>query len=124
MGNCVYYVQPSLLRAPATTSTELCAYTHALYDARELAIERLQYEAEQLGATGIVDVTVSEQSHAWRTNWANLGNAALQSGEMIELFVIGTAVVPMPGAGEAPKTNMIFVVDDSRAQQMEGGGEE
>ena len=69
MGNCVYYVPPNLLQAPATQSCELSAYTHALYDARELAIERLQDEAEALGATGVVDVTVSEQSHAWRQNY-------------------------------------------------------
>ena len=79
MGNCVYYVPPNLLRAPATQSCELSSYTHALYDARELAIERLQAEAEALGATGVVDVTVSEQSHAWRTNFVDIGNAALQT---------------------------------------------
>ena len=43
------------------TSCELVAYTHALYDARELAIERLQDEAEALAATGIVGVTVAER---------------------------------------------------------------
>jgi uncharacterized protein YbjQ (UPF0145 family) len=113
MGNCVYYVPPNLLQAPASQSCELSAYTHALYDARELAIERLQAEAEALGATGVVDVTVSEQSHAWRQNFVNIGNAALQTGEMIELFVIGTAVVPMPGAGEPPRARLIHVVGDS-----------
>jgi uncharacterized protein YbjQ (UPF0145 family) len=97
MGNCVYYVSPRMLQAPAGQSVELPAYTHALYDARELAIERLQDEAEALGATGIVGVTVAERQHSWRTNPWNMGNAALQTGEVIELFVIGTAVV----AGEA-----------------------
>ncbi len=114
MGNCVYYVPPDLLQAPAQQSVELAEYTHALYDARELAIERLQAEAEALGATGIVDVTVSEQAHAWRTNYANLGNAALQAGEMIELFVIGTAVQPMPGAEkkELPRPKLVMTLDD------------
>jgi uncharacterized protein YbjQ (UPF0145 family) len=116
MGNCVYYVPPALLKARATRSCELAQYTHALYDARELAIERLQAEAEALGAVGIVDVTVSEQSHAWRTNYVNIGNAALQTGEMIELFVIGTAVVPMPGAsGPPPRPSLIHVVSDADA---------
>jgi uncharacterized protein YbjQ (UPF0145 family) len=130
MGNCVYYVPPNLLQAPATLSCELSAYTHALYDARELAIERLQAEAEALGATGVVDVTVSEQSHAWRQNFVNIGNAALQTGEMIELFVIGTAVVPMPGAGgagmaEPPRASLIHVVGDSfgNAEATEKGHE-
>ena len=56
------------LVARMNQSLELSAYTHALYDARELAIERLQDEAEALDATGIVGVTVSENKHSWRTN--------------------------------------------------------
>ena len=99
MGNCVYYVPPAMLRAAATASVELAEYTHALYDARELAIERLQDEAEALGATGIVGVDVTEEQHSWRTDPMNVGNAALNTGEVIELFVIGTAVVPS-GQGE------------------------
>ncbi|MEO7331989.1 MAG: heavy metal-binding domain-containing protein, partial [Minicystis sp.] len=124
MGNCVFYVPPELLQAPATKSMELSAYTHALYDARELAIERLQHEAEALGATGIVGVTVSEQQHSWRTNMWNAGNAALTSGELIELFVIGTAVVPMPGSGKPPRPELVIVANDSPgAPAGEGSGE-
>jgi len=48
MGNCAYYVPPWLLRTPASQSCELPSYTHALYDAREIAMERLQDEAEAL----------------------------------------------------------------------------
>lgn len=124
MGNCVYYVPPWLLQAPARQSCELAAYTHALYDARELAIERLQWEAEALGATGIVDVTVSEQSHAWVRQYVNIGNAALQTGEMIELFVIGTAVVPMPEADKNLQTKLVHIVNDRRAELILGGREE
>jgi uncharacterized protein YbjQ (UPF0145 family) len=123
MGNCVYYVPPHLLKCRPAESRELSEYTHALYDARELAIERLQAEAEALQATGIVDVTVTEQSHAWRQNFVNIGNGALDTGEMIELFVIGTAVVPMPGHGALPKTSMIHVVSgagDDEAELQQG----
>jgi uncharacterized protein YbjQ (UPF0145 family) len=122
MGNCVYYVPPWLLKAKPKQSIELSAYTHALYDARELAFERLQAEAEALGATGIVDVTVSEHSHAWRTNYVNIGNAALQTGELLELFVIGTAVIAMPGAKvDSPNVRIISAVDD-RMQSARVGG--
>jgi uncharacterized protein YbjQ (UPF0145 family) len=100
MGNCVYYITPRMLQAGPKQSIELHEYTHALYDARELAIERLQDEAEELGATGIVGVTVDEEEHSWRTNPWNMGNAALQTGEVIELFVIGTAVVPSDRADQ------------------------
>ena len=44
MGNCVYYVPPALLNVPPQMSGEIPAYTHALYDARELAMERMQAE--------------------------------------------------------------------------------
>jgi uncharacterized protein YbjQ (UPF0145 family) len=118
MGNCVYYVPKDLLvPTRRRDNCELSAYTHALYDARELAIERLQAEAEALGAVGIVDVTVSEHSHAWRQTFVNIGNAALQSGEMLELFVIGTAVVPMEGegSGAAARPELIYTLNDMRA---------
>jgi len=122
MGNCVYYVSPEMLQARMTQSLELSAYTHALYDARELAIERLQDEAEALDATGIVGVTVSENQHSWRTNPWNIGNAALESGELIELFVIGTAVVPISGGGELPEPELVFSANEV-LKAAKGGGE-
>jgi uncharacterized protein YbjQ (UPF0145 family) len=123
MGNCVYYVPPHLLAAPATESRELTEYTHALYDARELAIERLQDEAEALGATGIVGVTVAERQHSWRTNPYNVGNAALATGEVIELFVVGTAVVPMavPAGGGLARPALVLSANDVPAIGTEGG---
>jgi uncharacterized protein YbjQ (UPF0145 family) len=120
MGNCVYYVPPGLLRANAKESCELTAYTHALYDARELAIERLQDEAEALAATGIVGVTVAERQHSWRSNPYNVGNAALQTGEVIELFVVGTAVVPMNSGGGVGRPILVLSANDAVASN-EGG---
>jgi uncharacterized protein YbjQ (UPF0145 family) len=119
MGNCVYYVPPKLLAARASASVELHAYTHALYDARELAIERLQDEAEDLDATGIVGVTMAEEQHSWRTNPWNVGNAALDTGEVIELFVIGTAVVPMDGNSTLDVPTLVLSAND----RISGGGE-
>ena len=121
MGNCVYYIPPEMVRAPANQSMELAPYTHALYDARELAIERLQYEAEALQATGIVGVTVTEKQHSWRTTPWNIGNAALQTGEIIELFVIGTAVVPMHGGGgEIKRPELVLTANDKPVAVAEG----
>ena len=120
MGNCVYYIPPAMLRAPDLLSTELSAYTHALYDARELAIERLQDEAEALDATGIVGVTVDEEKHSWRTNPWNMGNAALATGEVIELFVIGTAVVPTGVAPDIGKPMMVLTANDPIVVAREG----
>jgi len=113
MGNCVYYVPPHLLSARQTESAELTEYTHALYDARELAIERLQDEAESLEATGIVGVTVAERQHSWRTNPYNVGNAALVTGEVVELFVVGTAVVPMAGSTGVARPVLVLSANDA-----------
>lgn len=121
MGNCVYYVPPHLLQPRRTgQSSELTAYTHALYDARELAIERLQDEAEALYATGIVGVTVAEKQHSWRASPWNVGNAALQTGEIVELFVLGTAVVPMGGGGEVPRPRLVLTANDRVVVKKEG----
>jgi uncharacterized protein YbjQ (UPF0145 family) len=117
-------VPPHLLAAKPTESCELTEYTHALYDARELAIERLQDEAEALGATGIVGVTVAERQHSWRTNPYNVGNAALTTGEVIELFVVGTAVVPMTGAAGGGLARPALVLSANDAPSAESGGEE
>jgi uncharacterized protein YbjQ (UPF0145 family) len=115
MGNCVYYVPPHLLQARPTESVELAAYTHALYDARELATERLQDEAEALQATGIVGVTFAEREHSYTTQPWNAGNSALVSGELIELFVVGTAVVPTGKAGELQKPFLVLSAGDEGA---------
>ena len=123
MGNCVYYVPPWLLRADDDRGCELEAYTHALYDARELAIERLQDEAEELEATGVVGVTVAEREHSWRTTPWNAGTAALESGEVIELFVVGTAVVPSDGGGDLAKPALMIAANDVPAAASAGGSE-
>ncbi|HEY8072795.1 MAG TPA: heavy metal-binding domain-containing protein [Labilithrix sp.] len=112
MGNCVYYVPPEIVRTDDRTSSELSEYTHALYDARELATERLQDEAEALHATGIVGVTFAEREHSGRVAPWDVGNAALASGEVIELFVIGTAVVPFDKAGDLAKPFLVLSAND------------
>ncbi len=116
MGNSVYYVPPALLRSSRSASAELPEATHALYDARELALERLQDEAEELGAVGVVGVTVAEREHSWRAAPWNVGNAALDTGELLELFVIGTAVVPTGRRDPTLAAELVLTAnDDPRA---------
>ena len=55
-------------------------FTQALYEARELAMERMQTEADELQAEGIVGARIIERSHGWGSH-------------VIEFFAIGTAVV-------------------------------
>lgn len=82
MGNCVYHVARQGLGSFMRTvgqNVELTQYTQALYDSRELAMERMQKEAEKLGAKGIVGADIHEGSHAWDSH-------------VIEFFAVGTAV--------------------------------
>src|SRR5579883_1206295 len=57
MGNCVYHVAHQGIRGFFKTvgqNVEMVNYTQALYDARELAMERMQAEAGLVQAEGIV----------------------------------------------------------------------
>ena len=94
MGNCVYHVgRRGPLRTMSQTgrNVELPNYTQALYEARELAMQRMQTEAQELEAEGVVGVTLSEKSHGWGSH-------------VIEFFAIGTAIIATGGGatGEPP----------------------
>src|SRR6202035_3843523 len=61
MGNCVYHVAHQGLRAAwkqIGRNQEMPNYTQALYEARELAMERMLKEAEALQAGGIVGTRI------------------------------------------------------------------
>jgi uncharacterized protein YbjQ (UPF0145 family) len=82
MGNCVYHVAQQGVAGALQTlgrNAEMVTYTQALYDSRELAMERMQKEAEALSAKGIVGADVHENSHNW-------------GAHVIEFFAVGTAV--------------------------------
>jgi uncharacterized protein YbjQ (UPF0145 family) len=112
MGNCAYYVAPDELNASAGSdrNQELTSYTHSLYDARELAIERLQAEAEDLDAAGIVDVTIEEKQHSWR-NVLNAPGWGRFRGELLEFIVVGTAVVPMSTDLPVPVPTLVIAAN-------------
>src|SRR4051794_17050169 len=68
MGNRVYHVGRRGLRQALSQigkNVELPNYTQALYTARELALERMQADAEVVQADGIVGVRVTQQNHGW-----------------------------------------------------------
>ncbi len=84
MGNCVYHVAHQSMRQSFKQigrNQEMTNFTQALYEARELAQERMQAEAEELEARGIVGARIVERSHGWGSH-------------VIEFFAVGTAVVP------------------------------
>ena len=97
MGNCVYFVAPQQ-QGGYPQNMELVGPTQAFYDARELAMERMQAEAEALGAEGIVGVTVDESNHTWGVN-------------VLEFSAIGTAVMPIRADHKIPTPSLVLSVN-------------
>ncbi len=81
-GACVYLVGRQSLGSffkNQTTNIELQLPTEAMYKARELAMSRMQSEAEHFGANGVVGTKIVESSHIWGSH-------------VIEFLAFGTAV--------------------------------
>jgi uncharacterized protein YbjQ (UPF0145 family) len=98
MGNCVYHVGRQGMLASLKQvgrNVEMPNYTQALYEARELAMERMQNEADELQAGGIVGARIVERSHGWGSH-------------VIEFFAIGTAVIPTSDDHEIEKPAMVL----------------
>jgi len=102
MGNCVYHVAHQGLRGmfrQMGQNVEMTNYTQALYDARELAMERMQAEAEEAQAEGIVGVQIKERSHGWGSH-------------VIEFFAVGTAVVASRSDHEIADPSLVLTLND------------
>jgi uncharacterized protein YbjQ (UPF0145 family) len=88
---------------------EMPDFTQGLYDARALAMDRLQRQANELRAHGVVGVTVErsqrelERDRGGGTNYTDL---------VIELHVLGTAIVEVQRAGEPPPTDLQLNLND------------
>ena len=68
LGTCVYHiahqgVMQSLRQMGQ--NTEMVVFTQGIYEARELALSRMQAEATQAQASGVVGVTVAVYNHVW-----------------------------------------------------------
>ena len=84
MGNCVYHVaQRGMMQSlrQVGRNMEMTNFTQALYEARELAMGRMQTEAEEAQAGGLVGVKLNQASHGWGSH-------------VIEFMAIATAVIP------------------------------
>jgi uncharacterized protein YbjQ (UPF0145 family) len=105
-GVCVYHVAHQGLSGwfkSAAKNTEMETFTQALYDARELALSRVQFDAANAGATGgIVGVEVREGNHGWHSH-------------VLEFVAVGTAVSPISDASHelhAEARTVLSVRDD------------
>jgi uncharacterized protein YbjQ (UPF0145 family) len=102
MGTCVYHVAHQRFwqaMGNIGQNVEIPQYTEALYDARELAMSRMQAEAEALGAEGIVGVQMLSNTHRW-------------GGHTTEFFAIGTAVRPQRADHVIAKPQLVLPLTD------------
>ncbi len=98
MGNCVYHVARQGMMASLRQvgrNVEMPNFTQALYEARELSMERMQKEADELQSEGIVGARIIERSHGWGSH-------------VIEFFAIGTAVVSTSAEHQIDKPALVL----------------
>ncbi len=101
MGSCVYHIAHQrfgTMLGNIGRNVEIEQFTQALYDARELAMARMQAEAEALHAEGIVGVQLKQHSHTW-------------GGHTTEFFAIGTAVRPLRDDHVIERPTMVLSLD-------------
>src|SRR3989440_92274 len=101
MGSCVYHIAHQKFGAMMGNmgrNVELEGFTQALYDARELAMARMQAEAEALPAEGIVGVQLRTHSHTGGSHTT-------------EFFAIGTAVRPLRPDHRIERPTMVLSLD-------------
>jgi len=102
MGSCVYHIAHQRfgqVLGNVGRNVEIPQYTQALYDARELAMSRMQAEAEALHAEGIVGVQLRQHSHTW-------------GGHTTEFFAVGTAVRPLRADHVIDRPTMVLSLDN------------
>lgn len=101
MGTCVYHVAHQGFRQALNQlgkNAEMANYTQAIYEAREIAMDRMQYEAIQLQAEGVVGVRVEEVQYYWGSH-------------VIEYFSVGTAVRRLDAEKPIPEPQLTLPVN-------------
>jgi uncharacterized protein YbjQ (UPF0145 family) len=89
LGTCVYHVaHQSAMQALRQTgqNQEITQFTEAVYTARELAMTRMQAEADGVGAHSIVGVRAGVSNHVWgehATEFLALGTAVRRIDEHV-----------------------------------------
>jgi uncharacterized protein YbjQ (UPF0145 family) len=87
LGTCVYHIaHQSAMQSlrQAGQNQEMVVFTQGIYEARELALTRMQVEAAQARASGIVGVNVAVNNHVWgehATEFLATGTAIRRLGD-------------------------------------------
>jgi uncharacterized protein YbjQ (UPF0145 family) len=89
---------------------ELSELTRGLYDARELAMRRVERQAHELGAGGLVGVRIdqSQQEHEFEQQGYK------RMDLVVTMHVIGTAVAPVARPPEPPPTYIALSLSEER----------
>ncbi|HUJ04648.1 MAG TPA: heavy metal-binding domain-containing protein [Streptosporangiaceae bacterium] len=103
VGSSIYHVGIQVGRW--SQNQELGVLTQAMYNARELAMARMQAEADHLGADGIVGVNLKMQMYAWGQG-------------VLEFIATGTAVRALTGTGAHKAPNGRAFTSDLSAQDF------
>jgi uncharacterized protein YbjQ (UPF0145 family) len=95
LGTCVYHIaHQSVMQSlrQAGQNQEMVTFTQGVYEARELALSRMQAEAAQSGSSGIVGVNVAVSNHVW-------------GAHATEFFATGTAIRRLAAEHRLPSTS-------------------
>jgi uncharacterized protein YbjQ (UPF0145 family) len=95
LGTCVYHIaHQSMMQSlrQAGQNQEMMQFTQGVYEARELALTRMQAEADTARASGIVGVTVEVRNHVW-------------GAHATEFLATGTAVRRLSEEHRLPQTS-------------------
>src|ERR1019366_5314163 len=96
LGSSIYH--PRIQARRWSKSQELIKLTEAMYNARELAMTRMEEEADQLGADGVVGVRLDVNYYEWGRDAA-------------EFIALGTAVKAESGLSHRNKLGKPFTSD-------------
>jgi uncharacterized protein YbjQ (UPF0145 family) len=99
VGNCIYSmgaVRNWIVGIKGNFQGELKEYSELMYQARELAISRMQFEADQLGADGVIGADIKVEF--------------MHNNEWMEVTAIGTAIRYVGSGPNRPPTNQGHVV--------------
>jgi uncharacterized protein YbjQ (UPF0145 family) len=94
LGTCVYHIaHQSVMQTlrQVGQNQEMLQFTQGIYEARELALARMQAEATQASASGIVGVTVDVSNHVW-------------GAHATEFLATGTAIRRLADEHKLPET--------------------
>ena len=96
VGSSIYHI--GFQQSRWSKSEEMQVLSEAMYTARELAMTRMEEEADQLGADGVVGVRLAINRYEW-------------GADMAEFMAVGTAITaghaPLPAPGAHPMATIL-----------------